>query len=102
MALGEETRVDYVGINRQGDLEVRKVRRINDNGDTLAERYARIVLQPGDDLSDQRIVEFFAGVPSADKTRLRAIADLIWTPAVIAARRARDAAANAQPLVPVP
>jgi hypothetical protein len=77
MALAETTRW-YIGITDDGQLELRRTRVITDGDDLIGERHHRVVLYPGD--------------PSISTypARVRQIAQIIWTPAVIAAWQARN------------
>lgn len=90
MALSDKTVIDKIEILENGVIQVRRARRFFDDTDMVAERYARTVLEPGQDVLNQPL-------------RLQAICNVVWTPAVIAAYRASKAAPLAglpQPQLP--
>ena len=72
--LTEQTVISAITILEDGQLQVRRSRRIFDSGVQLAEQYHRHVLAPGDETA-------------REDARVRAIANLLWTPAVIQAYR---------------
>ena len=74
MALTEQTVISAITILEDGQLQIRRSRRVFDNAEMIAERYHRRVLGPGDDTTQE-------------DPRVRAIAALLWTPAVIQAYR---------------
>lgn len=76
--LTEQAVVSAITILEDGQLQVRRSRRIFDNGVQLAEQYHRHVLTPGDSLVQE-------------DPRVGAIATLLWTPAVIQAYRDQQA-----------
>ena len=78
MALSEQT-ATTITILEDAQLQIRRARRIFDNGAQIAEQYHRHVLGPGDDLTPE-------------DARVRAVAQLLWTPEVIAAFLAARAA----------
>ena len=72
-------RVDlYVGVHDNGQIEVRRTRVILEDGEKVGEKHHREVLEPGDSTT---------GFPP----RVRAIAQVVWTPQLIAATEARKA-----------
>ena len=77
--LTEQTLISSITILEDGQLQVRRSRRVFDGAELLAERYQRHVLGPGDDLTNE-------------DARVRAVAELLWTPAVVTAFRAARAA----------
>lgn len=80
MALTEDTIVDKIEILPNGAIQIRKARRIFDDGKLIAETYHRSATVPTDDVK---------GITDA---RVKAVANLLWTPDVISAYRAlRDA-----------
>ena len=78
MALTEQTIISHIGLLEDGQIQVRRSRRIFDGSTMIAEQYHRHVVAPGDDVSQ------------AD-ARVRAVANLLWTPAVIQAYRDQQA-----------
>ena len=80
--LTEQTVISHIGILEDGQLQIRRSRRVYDNDGTtkLSEQYHRHVLGPGDDTTQE-------------DARVRAVAALLWTPAVVQAYR--DALARA-------
>lgn len=80
MALTERTEYDSITILLDGQMQVRRSRVIiDDDGTEIARRYFRTVLVPGQD------VTFYPA-------RLRNLCAFVWTPAVIAAYQAAQAA----------
>ena len=67
-----------ITILEDGQLQIRRSRRIFDDGVQIAEQYHRHVVAPGDDVS-------------GEDPRVRAVATLLHTPAVIAAYKAAQA-----------
>mgnify|MGYP001569179470 CR=1 FL=1 len=67
-----------ITILEDGQLQIRRSRRIFDDGVQIAEQYHRHVVAPGDDVS-------------GEDPRVRAVAALLHTPAVIAAYKAAQA-----------
>lgn len=57
-------------IAENGQIQVRKITRIMENGKEISKTYHRHVLNPGDDLSGQN-------------ERAVAVAKIVWTPEVI-------------------
>lgn len=81
MALSEQTVLSAITILEDGQIQVRRSRRVFDGVERIAEQYHRHVLDPGDDVT-------------SEDARVRAVCTALWTPAVIAARRA----VRAQPI----
>ena len=71
MALTEQTLISAITILEDGQLQIRRSRRILDNGMQIAEQYHRHVLAPGDETA-------------GEDSRVKAVANLLWTPQVIA------------------
>ena len=69
--LTELTTISAITILEEGQLQVRRSRRVFDGPDMIAEQYHRHVLAPGDDVL-------------AEDARVRAVAALLWTPNVVA------------------
>lgn len=75
MALSDIIVIDKIEILEDETIQVRRARRIFDGGELVAERYHRTIFVPTTPLND---------IPFP---RVRAIANLIWTPQVIQAYR---------------
>ena len=73
--LTETTSVSAITILEDGQLQIRRSRRVFDGPDMIAEQYHRHVLDPADPL------------PPGEDARVRAVANALWTPAVVAARQ---------------
>ena len=80
--LTEQTTISAITILEDGQLQIRRSRRVFDGTEMIAEQYHRHVLAPGDVLTGQ-------------DARVRAVAALLWTPQVIADYRAAKAAREA-------
>lgn len=80
--LSKETVIDKIEILEEGSVQVRRATYVVEDGVRIAgPMYHRSALQPGDEV---------AGEPA----RVRAVAQAVWTPEVIAAARARQAASQ--------
>jgi hypothetical protein len=77
MALTKETAVDKIEILEMGQVQVREITRIMEDGNELSASYHRWVLNPGDDTSTQT-------------DRVKAICAATWTQEVIAAYQAQQ------------
>lgn len=75
MALTETTVIDQITVNENGIILVREATRIYRDNEFVAENYKRSSYYPGQDLTgvDQKVVD---------------IANVVWTPEVIAAYHA--------------
>jgi hypothetical protein len=73
VALTEETKVDKIEILEDGQIQVRTARVIYDDGKEISRAFHREVL----DVDDAR--------PRTG--RVKAVADAVWTPEVITARK---------------
>ena len=82
MALTEQTVISAITVLEDGQLQVRRSRRIFDGPTMVTEQYHRHVLGPGDDTTQE-------------DTRVRAVATALWTPTVVQAYR--DALARNRP-----
>ena len=69
----------FLGILDDGQIEFRKTRVILDGVDIVGERHHRQVLEPGQDVTTFPL-------------KIRQIANVVWTPAVVAAYEAAKAA----------
>ena len=79
MALTKETVVDQITVTENGTVLYREATRIMEDGTQLSQTYHRTSLAPEADLT---------GVPA----NVAAICNLTWTPEVIAAYEAQQAA----------
>ena len=81
--LTEQTVINHIGILEDGQLQIRRSRRIFDNGVMIAEQYHRHVIEPGQDISNE-------------DDRVQAVAWVLWLPDVVdaykEAKRRREAA----------
>ena len=77
--LTEQIVISQIQILEDGQLQIRRSRRVYDGAEMIAEQYHRHVLAPGDDTTQE-------------DARVRAVANLLWTPAVIDAYKAAIAA----------
>ena len=75
MSLTKEVAIDKIEVTEQGQVQVREITRIMENGLELSASYHRWSLAPGDDVSSQ-------------PARVQAIASAVWTPEVVAAYQA--------------
>lgn len=74
---------DQIEILEQGQIQVRQVTKIMEDGIEVARTYHRHVLSPGD-------------VVAGQAARVAAVAKAVWTPEVVTAYRARTAAITAK------
>lgn len=106
MALVRKTTVNKAEILRNGVMMIQLALEVVDDIDDeiLNSRYHRFMLVPGDDVAT-RFAEVNAvllanhkatAVPNAQINRVNQVANVIWTPAVIAAYQALVAAANSE------
>jgi hypothetical protein len=77
MALTKETAVDKIEILEMGQVQVREITRIMEDGNELSASYHRWSLSPGDDTSTQT-------------DRVKAICSATWTQEVIAAYQSQQ------------
>jgi len=82
MSLTKTTTVDQITVQENGTILYREATRIMEDGVQLSQTYHRSSLYPAQDLT---------GVP----TNVVAICNTVWTPAVVAAYQAAQAAAEA-------
>lgn len=75
MALSKEQVIDKVEVIENGTIQVRQVTRIMEDGKELSSSYHRWSYTPGSDISEQ-------------PANVQAIAQVVWTPEVIAAYQA--------------
>lgn len=83
MALTEQVVIDKVEVVENGTLQVREATRILKDGEQIAQTYHRWSFAPGSDVS-------------AMPANVQAIAAAAWTPEVIAAYEAAQAASATQ------
>ena len=86
MALTKTTNIDQITVTENGIVLYREATRIMEDGNELSKTYHRSSLAPGQDLT---------GVPA----NVVAICNVAWTPEVIAAYEAQQAASLASPTV---
>ena len=79
MALTKETVVDQITVDEFGNVLYREATRIMEDGKELSKTYHRTSLTPGQDLSGQ-------------PANVAAIANVAWTPEVVAAYQAQQEA----------
>ena len=79
MALTKEVVIDKVEVVENGIVQVRQVTRIMEDGNQLSSSYHRWSLSPGQDVSDQ-------------ESKVQAVCNAVWTPEVIEAYEAQQAA----------
>jgi archaellum component FlaG (FlaF/FlaG flagellin family) len=75
MSLTKQTITDKIEVVANGIIQVRQSIQVLEDGNILSESYNRFVLNPGDSLESQ------------DPTVV-AVANAVWTPAVISAYQA--------------
>ena len=73
--LTEQTVISAITILEDGQLQIRRSRRVFDGTVMIAEQYHRHVVVPGDDVQNE-------------DARVKAVATLLHTPAVIAVYKA--------------
>ena len=81
MALSKETVVDQITVTENGTVLYREATRIMEDGTQLSQTFHRTSLTPGQDLTSQ-------------PEKVQAIANVVWTPEVIAAYEAQVAAST--------
>ena len=86
MALTKTTNIDQITVTENGIVLYREATRIMEDGNELSKTYHRTSLTPAQDL---------AGQPA----NVVAICNVAWTPEVIAAYEAQQAASLASPTV---
>ena len=86
MALTKTTNIDQITVTENGIVLYREATRIMEDGKELSKTYHRTSLTPAQDL---------AGQPA----NVVAICNVAWTPEVIAAYEAQQAASLASPTV---
>jgi hypothetical protein len=82
MALTKEVAIDKIEVMELGQIQVRQITRIMEDGNELSSSFHRWMLAPGDDVS-------------AQPAKVQAIANAIWTDEVISAYQAQQAESNA-------
>ena len=80
MALTEQIKY-YIGILDDGQIELRRTRRIMDGTEIIGEKHFRQVLEPGQDVT-------------SFPAKIRNICAVVWTPQVIADYLAAKAASQ--------
>ena len=79
MSLSKQTVIDQITVTEGGTILYREATRIMEDGAQLSQTYHRTSLAPGQDLTGQ-------------PEKVVAIANVAWTPEVIAAYEAQQAA----------
>jgi hypothetical protein len=79
MALTKEKVIDQITVTENGIVLYREATRIMEDGNQISQTYHRTSLTPGSDISEQ-------------PANVQAIAATVWTPEVIAAYEAQQAA----------
>ena len=82
MPLTEQIVISAITILEDGQLQIRRSMRVFDGPEMIAEQYHRHVLDPADPL------------PPSEDARVRAVAQLLWTPSVVAERQQKRAEAQ--------
>ena len=82
MSLTKQTSIDKIEVLEMGQIQVREVTRIMEDGNELSASYHRLSFSPGDDVSNQ-------------PAKVQAIANATWTDEVISAYQAQVAEQNA-------
>ena len=83
MALTKEVAIDKIEVLEMGHIQVREITRVLEDGKELSASYHRWAFAPGDDVS-------------AQTAKVQAIAAATWTPEVVAAYEAQQAASAAK------
>jgi DNA-binding transcriptional LysR family regulator len=83
MAITKETVVDQITVTENGTVLYREATRIMEDGNQLSQTYHRTSLTPAQDLTGQ-------------PANVVAICNLTWTPQVISAYQAAQAAASSR------
>ena len=79
MALTKEVAIDKIEVLEMGNIQIREITRVMEDGTELSASYHRWALSPGDDLTGQ-------------EPKVVAIASAVWTQEVISAYQAQQAA----------
>jgi DNA-binding transcriptional LysR family regulator len=79
MAITKETVVDQITVTENGIVLYREATRIMEDGEQLSQTYHRTSLTPGQDLTGQ-------------PANVVAICNVAWTPEIVAAYQAQQAA----------
>jgi hypothetical protein len=83
MSLTKTTTIDQITVNENGTVLYREATRVVEDGNEIAKTYHRSSLTPGQDLDGQ-------------PANVAAICNTAWTPEVIAAYQAQQAALEAK------
>lgn len=75
MAFTKQTTFDAITIRDTGHFEIRLANLVLEDGVEIAKKYHRRVITPGDDITNE-------------PQKIKALANLIWTPAMIEAAQA--------------
>ena len=83
MALTKETAIDQITVTENGIVLYREATRIMEDGNQISQTFHRTSLTPGQDLSGQ-------------PANVVAICNVAWTPEVVSAYQAQQAAQQVQ------
>ena len=78
MALAKETVVDKIEVQEKGEIQVRTVTRIKEDGVVLSSSFHRHVVQPSNKVDGSWVDTVISG----EDARVQAIATATWTSAV--------------------
>ena len=78
MALAKETVVDKIEVQEKGEIQVRTVTRIKEDGVVLSSSFHRHVVQPSNKVDGSWVDTVISG----EDARVQAIATTTWTDAV--------------------
>jgi hypothetical protein len=78
MALAKETVVDKIEVQEKGEIQVRTVTRIKEDGVVLSSSFHRHVVQPSNKVDGSWVDTVISG----EDARVQAIATAAWTDAV--------------------
>jgi hypothetical protein len=84
MALEKQISIDKIEVVENGIIQVRQITRIIEDGVELSNSFHRWSLTPNQDVSNEN-------------DRVKAIANAVWTPEVIAAYNAQQEANKLEP-----
>jgi hypothetical protein len=76
MSLTKQTAIDKIEVLEMGQVQVREITRIMEDGNELSASYHRWVLNPADSLEGQ-------------DAKVVAVCNAVWTPEVVAAYQAQ-------------
>lgn len=77
MAFTKQSYFDAITIRNTGEFEIRMANVVEEDGVEIAKNYHRRVITPADDVT-------------AEPLKIRQLANLLWTPAMITAWKAKQ------------